>query len=150
MAGFLGLQIDRTKPGTVVLTQTGLIERILVLMELETCNPKFTPADKIPLGKDEDGDPCRECWEHRSVVGMMLYIAGSTRPDIKYAVHQYARFSHNPKRCHEVGLKHIARYLQIIKDKGMILTSNAKKLKLDLFSDADFAGLFVWKINMIL
>ena len=143
MAGFLGLQIDRTTPGTVVLTQTGLINRILVLMEMETCNPKYTPADKIPLGKDEDGDPCREDWEYRSVVGMMLYLAGSTRPDIAYAVHQCARFSHNPKRSHEVGLKHIARYLQGTKDKGMILTPGVNNLRLDLFADADFAGLFV-------
>ena len=143
MAGFLGLQIDRTTKGTVVLTQTGLIDRILVLMELEDCNPKFTPADKLPLGKDLEGDPCRERWEYRSVVGMMLYLAGSTRPDIAYAVHQCARFSHNPRRCHEVGLKHIARYLQGTKDKGMILTPNSKNLKLDLFADADFAGLFV-------
>ena len=142
MAGFLGLQIDRSKPGTVVLTQTGLIERILVLMDLETCNAKFIPVDKIPLGKDEDGDPSRECWEYRSVVGMMLYLAGSIHPDIAHAVHQCARFSHNPKRCHEVGLKYIVRYLQGTKDKGMILTPNAKNLKLDLFADADSAELF--------
>ena len=143
MAWFLGIQIDRTTKGTVVLTQTGLIDRILVLIELEDCNIKHPPADKLPLGKDLEGDPCREQWEYRSVVGMMLYLAGNTRPDIAYAVHQCARFSHNPRRCHEVGLKHIARYLQGTKDKGMILTPNSKNLKLDLFADADFAGLFV-------
>ena len=65
------------------------------------------------------------------MVGMMLYLAGSTRPEIAYAVHQCARFSHNPKQCHEVGLKHIVRYLQGTKDKGMILTPNVKNLKLD-------------------
>jgi len=111
MAGFLGLQIDRTTKVTVVLTQTGLIDIIIILMELEDCNIKHTPVDKLPLGKDLEGDPCREQWEYRSVVGMMLYLAGSTRPDIAYAVHQCARFSHNPRRCREVGLKHIARYL---------------------------------------
>ena len=41
----------------------------------------------------------------------------STRPDIAYALHQCARFSHNPKRCHEVGLKHISRYLQVLRIK---------------------------------
>ena len=112
MAVFLGLQIDRTIPSTIVLIQTGIIERILVLMELETCNPKYTSADKMSLGKDEVGDPCREGWEYRSVVGMILHLAGSTRPDIVYAVHQCARYSHDPKWCHEVALKHIARYLQ--------------------------------------
>ena len=48
-AGLLGLQIDRIKPGTFILTQTGLIERMLVLMELEDFNPKLTQEDKIPL-----------------------------------------------------------------------------------------------------
>ena len=61
-------------------------------MELEDCNPKFTPSDKLPLGKDEDRDPCREHWEHRSVVSMMLYLAGSTCLDIVHVVHQCARF----------------------------------------------------------
>ena len=72
----------------------------------------------------------------------MLYLAGSTRPDISYVVHQCAQFSHNPRHYHEVGLKHIAQYLQGTKDKGMILNLNSKNLKLDLFADADFAGLF--------
>ena len=88
LAGFLCLQIDRTTKGTVVLTQTGLIDRILVLMELEDCNIKHTPADKLPLGKDLEGDPCREQWKNISVVGMMLYLAGCIRPDISYALHQ--------------------------------------------------------------
>ena len=92
MAGFLGLRIDRNTKGTAVLTQTGLIYRILVLMELDDYSPNFTPTDKLPLGKDEDGDPYRERWEYRLVVGMMLYLAGSTHPDILYAVHQCARF----------------------------------------------------------
>ena len=80
MVEFLGLQIDRSKSRTVTLTQTGL-------MEIWYCNPKFTLADKVPLGKDIGGNPCRKHWEYRSVVGMMLYLlAGSTRPEISYDV----------------------------------------------------------------
>jgi hypothetical protein len=113
MAGFLGINITRDKNNdSLTLTQTGLIERILTAMEMEDCNTKYTPADKEPLCKDIDGDPCSENWEYRSIVGMMLYLAGSTRPDIAYVVHQCARFSHNPKRSHEIGVKHIARYLK--------------------------------------
>ena len=95
-------------------------------MNMTDSNPKFTPGDKFPLVKDADGDPCREDWEYRSVVGMMLYLAGSNRPAISYAVHQYVRFSHNSKKCHEVGLKSIAICLKGTRDEGMILTPDSK------------------------
>ena len=143
MAGFLGLHIDRSKEVKVVLPQTGLIDRILSVMDMQDCNHKFTPTDKISVGKDVDGDPCMEEYEYCSVVGMMLYLAGSTRPDIAFAVHQCAIFSHNPKRSHEIALTRLARYLRGASDKGLILTPNRDRVQLDLFADADFAGLFV-------
>ena len=127
----------------MTLTQTGLINRILTAMDMQDINPKCTPADKEPLNKDLDGESCRENWDYRSMVGMMLYLAGSTRPYIVYAVNQQCtRFSHNPKRSHEAGLKHIARYLNGTKHKGIILTPDSKILRLDFFADTDFAGLF--------
>ena len=60
-------------------------------------------------------------WNYCSMVRILLYLAGSNRPDIAYAVHQCARFSHNPKASHEVGVKHIARYLRGTRDKGLIM-----------------------------
>ena len=143
MAGFLGLKITRdVNKGTVTLLQTGLIDKILVATQMEECNLKYTPADKIPLNKDLDGDPCCEEWYYRSIVGMLLYLAGSTRPDIAYAVHQCAIFSHQPQASHEVGIKHIIRYLKGTRDKGLIMKPHKDDLKLDLFAGADFAGLF--------
>ena len=88
MAGFLGIDISRDKENkSLTMTQTGLIERILTAMDMEDCNLKFTPAEKDPLCKDLGGAPCCEDWDYRSIVGMMLYLAGSIRPDITYAVH---------------------------------------------------------------
>ena len=73
---------------------------------------------------------------------MVLYLAGSTRPDIAYAVHQCARFSHNPRHSHEIGVKHIARYLKGTRDKGIIMQPDDTKLCIDMFADADFSGLY--------
>ena len=92
--------------------------------------------------KDADGDPCCENWVYISIVGMILYLGGSTRPDIAYAVHQCVRFSRGSKRSHEIGVKHIARYLKGTQAKGIIMTPDKENLRVDMFCDADVAGLY--------
>ena len=60
MAGFLGINMDQGTQVKVIITQIGLIDRILSVTGMEDCNHKYTPAEKLPLGKDESGYPCRE------------------------------------------------------------------------------------------
>ena len=82
----------------------------------------------------------KESWEYRSVVGMLLYLATNTRPDIAFAVSQVARFSSAPKKSHATAIKTIVRYLVRTRDKGTIFTPTTD-FKLDCYVDADFAGL---------
>ena len=86
MAGLLWLDIDRSMEGNVVLSQTGLIKRILLAMNIKECNRNSTPEDNGPIGKDLNFNACMKQWEYCSVVEMLLYLAGSTRPDITFAV----------------------------------------------------------------
>ena len=72
---------------------------------------------------------------------MMLYLASNTRLDISFAVHQCARFTHNTKASHETAVKRICQYLQGIKDNGLVFNP-PKKLVVDCYADADFAGLW--------
>ena len=149
MAGFLGINISRDKANnSLTMTQTGLIKRILAAMDMEDCNMKYTPAEKDPLCKDMDGDPCCENWDYRSIVGMILYLVGSTRPDIAYDVHQCARFSYNPKCSHDIGVKHIDRYLKGTQTKGIVMNPDKNNMRIDMFADTDFAGLYTTKDKM--
>ena len=106
---------------------------------------KYIPVDKEPLCKDANGDPCYEEWDYIYVVGMLLYLAGSSRPDIIYTVHQCARFSHSPKCTHEIGVTYIIRYLKGTRKRGVVMKPDLSNLQLDLFADADFAGLYATK-----
>ena len=72
----------------------------------------------------------------------MIYLTGSTRPNITYTIHQCARFFNVSKRCHEVGVNHITRYLKEARTKEFIMKPDLKNLQLDLFADANFAGLY--------
>ena len=146
VAGFLGILFKkiRNEQGKLCkleLTQTGLIRRILAATGMEDCSKISTPAETKALGKDEGGEPAMERWSYPSVVGMLMYLASNSRPDIAFAVHQCARFSHCTKRSHKRAVKRIVRYLQGTKDKGLIIKPT-QNLQIDLYADADFAGLW--------
>ena len=66
-------------------------------------------AHTVTLGLDKDGQRFDEEWEYASIVGMLMYLANNTRPDIAFAVHQCARFTHCPKQSHAVAVKRILR-----------------------------------------
>ena len=110
-------------------------------MGLENANPKETPAKHGTLPKDAQGEDCNEDFNYASVVGMLLYLEGHSRPDISFAVNQCSRYTFAPKRSHEEAIKHIGRYLKGTRDKGITLKPT-KDLKIDCFVDADFAGLW--------
>ena len=52
----------------------------------------------------------------------MNYIAGTTRPDILFAVHQCEKYTIYPKQSHEEAVKIIGRYLKMTKYKGLFFT----------------------------
>jgi hypothetical protein len=141
VAGFLGVHIDRRDDGTIELTQTGLIDRIILALGLEGATPRSTPADCGALASDKDGEPCNADFNYPSVVGMLMYLCANTRPNLTFAVHQCARFSHRPRRSHELALKKIGRYLLGTRTKGLIFQPS-DELRIDMFVDADFAGLW--------
>jgi hypothetical protein len=140
MAGFLGVAIETDKHGAKTLTQTGLIDRILLLMKLAESSGKDTPATNGTLGRDINGEGRKETWNCRSVLRMMLYLSSNSRPDIAFAVYQCGRYSTNPTLLHETAVKWIAQYLKQTRSRGMIISPKAD-LRLDLWVDADFAGL---------
>ena len=142
LTAFLGIKVQRDIAGKqFTLTQPGLTERVLDTLGLQSGNTRWTPADAAALGSDVAGDPLIADWNYRSVIGMLLYLSNNTRPDIAFAVHQCARFSHNPKHSHGLAVKAIGRYLLCTRDKGLILEPTGD-IAIDCYVDADFAGLW--------
>ena len=98
-SAYLGINFHcNPKTQTVTMTQPGLIKKILATTRLEECNPNRAPSSQAGLGADPNGPPSKEPWSYSSVVGMLLYLATNTRPDIAFAVSQVARFNSAPKQ----------------------------------------------------
>ena len=145
VAGFLGVHIERNDAdGSIKLTQKGLIKRIIEALGVGSHPIKHTPATAEPLVKDEFGDPPDGSYSYPSVIGMLQYLQGHSRPDITYAVSQCARFIHSTRRSHELALQRIGQYLKGTMDEGLILRPS-DDLNIDCYVDADFAGLWPWE-----
>ena len=143
MAGFLGVEIAKDpEAGTVKFTQRGLTAKIIAALGAEDLPPVSTPADDV-LSSDVDGDPRTCTFNYSSVIGMLWYLYGHSRPDLGFAVSQAARFAHSPKRSHELALIRIGQYLKGTIDQGLeFKPSSLTDFKMDVYVDSDFMGLY--------
>ena len=143
VSAYLGVEVKFCKDtDTVTLSQPYLIKRIIEVMgaSISKANTKSTLlVYKEILYKDENGPSRRLDWNYRSVVGMLNYLAASTRPDILFAVHQCARFAANLKLSHVRVIKRIVQYLKGTPNGGIMLRPNPKD-GIKCYVDADFAG----------
>ena len=74
---------------------------------------------------------------------MLNFLVNCTHPEMAFAVHQCARFCHDPKYSHEQAVKRIIRYListtQGSRNQGIMFTPDKSK-SMDVYVDASFAG----------
>jgi Reverse transcriptase (RNA-dependent DNA polymerase) len=138
---FLGVDVEEIEGGGYKMSQKGLTKKIIKVLGMEECNTKSTPAGTGPIGTDASGEAFDEKWSYPQAVGMLLYLSSNSRPDIQFAVHQCARFTHFPKKSHGEAVKRICRYLQGTMEQGLEFKPTAA-MELDMYVDADFAGLW--------
>ncbi|XP_043471732.1 secreted RxLR effector protein 161-like [Leptopilina heterotoma] len=75
---------------------------------------------------------------YQSLIGALIYLVVSTRPDIAYTISVLSQFNVNPGRMHWVAAKRVLRYLRSTSDHG--LTFKKTQEKLIGFVDADWAS----------
>jgi len=99
-----------------------LIYQILTALGFNECTKtKETSAlsSKI-LQRDEDGPDQDTVRDYQRMIGQMNSLEKLSRPDIRYTVHQCARFAANPSNSHKHAILRIGRYLVKIKRHGII------------------------------
>ena len=145
IAGFMGVTLGRDEAnGLLEMKKVGLVDCVTKTLGLGDgmTKRKFTPYESKLLVRDADGSAPYGTFSYSSVVGMLLYLSGHTRPDIAYAVNCCARYMFCPKHSYETALKCIGRYLKATQDLGLILNQSSDFCKLYCYPDADFFGMY--------
>ena len=75
---------------------------------------------------------------YRQIIGSLMYLT-NTRPDICFVVNTLSQYMVNPKHIHQVGEKHVMRYLKGTLDYGLRDASN-DEIILHGFIDSDWEG----------
>ena len=139
---YLGVNFKYTDDGKIELTQPHLIDQIVE--DSKILKKKFVPTS-IPaksskiLHRYENAEDFDNRWNYRSIIGRLNFLEKNTRPDIAYATHQCARFSHDPKQQHAEAVEYLIKYLHATKDKGIIMKPKGEPI-IEIYADADFSG----------
>uniref|UniRef100_A0AAV1U342 Polyprotein n=1 Tax=Peronospora matthiolae TaxID=2874970 RepID=A0AAV1U342_9STRA len=137
----LGIEIHRKREdGTIKMNQKAYIKRLSEKFGVENCKDVHTPADSnsklIKMGQEEAFVPK---YPYRELVGVLMYIATCTRPDIAHAVGEVAKFFERYDKSHWTAAKRILKYLKTTQDLSIVF-SGINKGELIGFADANWAG----------
>jgi Reverse transcriptase (RNA-dependent DNA polymerase) len=142
----LGMRFTRdAEAGTITIDQRAYAENVLKRFDMADCTPKAAPmASRLRLSKaDCPETPNRERVKlYQQIIGSLLFLSGSTRPDLALAVNQCAQFMGNPGEVHLAAAKHILRYMKGTLDYGLTYGRAKDGLQNCLYGyvDADHAA----------
>ena len=107
MEEYLGILFTPANNGLFRMSQPYLIDRIIDFIHgMKDARRANSPAQvEGALTKDEEGQPSKEDWNYRSIIGMLNFLVNCSHPEMAYAVHQCARFCNDPKHSHEQAVK---------------------------------------------
>jgi hypothetical protein len=135
----IGITRDR-KARTLTIAQPSYEKGLLERFNMSDCLPKAAP---ISAGADystfkETDIPLSADKPYKEIVGALLYLACTTRPDFSTSVGILARSCAKPAERHWLLAKGVLRYLKGSIGRG--ITYGLSSTPLEAWTDADFAA----------
>jgi hypothetical protein len=131
------LQLQYLKGG-LWLGQTKYIADLLEKFGMAACKPSKTPMDP-GLTLEKEGPAIEEGTPYARLVGVLMYAATHTRPDIAFAVGVLSRHMAEPHQQHWLAAKRVLHYLAGTPEYGLMFTKEGGK-SITAYGDADYAG----------
>ena len=138
---FLGMRIERDRKNRLLrIDQKAYTEGIVSRFDMMNAKPLRTPLPEgIHLEKAPDsytaGDKFRQ--HYQAMIGSLIYLMISSRPDIAWSVTRLSQYMQNPTQQHVDTCKHIFRYLRGTLN-AWITYDGRKNSGLIGYSDADW------------
>nr|QHA33696.1 Gag-Pol polyprotein [Atrato Retro-like virus] len=136
---FLGLEITKDKESVYHLSAKTSIQKLIESVGMKDAKPTKTPMDTGYVKDTEKGKELEDISKYRSVVGSLMYVATTARPDIAASVSVLGRCFEKPTEKDWVAAKRVIRYLIGTVNWSLRLGGD-RDYTLEAFSDSDWAG----------
>lgn len=137
----LGVDFNQSdQDSSVVLTQRNYILSMLEKFKMSECKPAVTPMDsgcKLVRPEHVDTELMRNI-PYQRLIGGLLYLAVTTRPDIAFATSYLSQFNSCYDESHWKAAKRVLRYLKGTSSYGLKYEKSGESLY--GMVDADWAG----------
>ena len=122
----LSMKIDRREDGSLSISQEHLIEELLQQYDMSEAKAASTP---LPSGlKLQIVSPNKNNLPYRQLVGSLMYLANTSRPDIAFSASYLSQFNHCYDTSHWKAAKHVLRYLKNTKTLCLIYEAGSQTL----------------------
>lgn len=137
---FLGIAITRDRAlRTIKLSHQRMVTDLVHNFGMEHGNARVLPLSPATELSATVGDPLdTSIYPYRALVGSLMHLSVTVRPDISYAVGALSRYLASPTLVHWQAAKGVLRYLSGTADYGIIYAPSSSGLV--GFCDADYAG----------
>jgi hypothetical protein len=138
LSHFLQIRIE-LEANAILLSQERLINELALQYGVAEANPKYTPME-INLNM-APSDSIDLAVPYRNLLGSLLWISRSTRPDITFSVTYMSHFCASYSSEHFTVLKRILKYLFTTKTKKLMLQRPTKTPSpiISSYCDSDWA-----------
>lgn len=139
---FLGMKLQRDDSGIFSIDQTAYIEKVLSRFNLKDAKPSKIPLDPAYVNTVDDSEPFSQQHLYRGIIGALLYLSGTSRPDIAAATSILSRKNSSPSLRDWNEAKRVLRYINGSKHLVLKLgnDNHHSDNKLIGYADADHAG----------
>ncbi|SOV09314.1 uncharacterized protein UDID_18553 [Ustilago sp. UG-2017a] len=136
---FLGIKISQNRVmRTMTIGQSGYIDQVLAKHLDKRTKPTMVPMQSIPEGTLVASTAQQK--EYPVIVGKLLWVANSTRPDLSLTVGVLARHMRKPSQEHYQAAQWVLCYLKSTKEVGLVYRANESQEPLVAHSDANWAS----------
>ena len=135
----LGISIKKLPNGDVQLHQKAYINKMLEDFHMDKAKYSSTPVQVGIKYQKEEGELPKV--PYRELVGSLMYLMLSTRPDIAYAVSMLSRFLNCYSNEHWIAAKQVLRYLAGTQDVALHYSADScPSHTITAFTDTDWGG----------
>ena len=124
----LGIEFSQTKT-QISMRQRGYITELLLRFGMTECKPVSTPIETgTKLKKNEKHTEEDTRLPYRELLGALIYVSTTTRPDIAFAVSSLGQFNNCYGVEHWKAAKRVLRYPKGTINAGLTYQSNRKPI----------------------